>query len=144
MSDGSSTTFDVYCTRHSDIMLFVSLETRVREIIKGESLASFAKRIGVSRSTLYAAFEREAEKGAHNIDQDTARRLATAAGRSVEWILTGEEGSAPRRPESTNSAEPVELEPRRADNLRDRVIDALIEDEITDDHGEAYRVVRAV
>lgn len=105
-----STTFDVYCARRSVIMIPVSLEDRIREIRGRESLVDFVQRAGLNRSTLYEAFKREREKGDHNIDHDTAKRIAEAGGRSIQWVLTGEDTGTPARTIEREPEPPPTLE----------------------------------
>lgn len=75
-----------------------TLEDRVREIASDLKLelSGLAKTAKVNRATLYAAFNRERQRGYHNIDTDTAAALARVSSKSVEWILTGRSGSEKR------------------------------------------------
>ena len=82
----------------TSILAGVSLEDRIREMFGAMSKTELATKLGVNRATLYAAFKREIETGRHNIDSDTAIALRKLSGRSLSWILTGEE-DAPRVPD---------------------------------------------
>jgi transcriptional regulator with XRE-family HTH domain len=84
----------------------VPLEDRVAQILeeKNLSITELAKKLGISRQALYAAFAREKTNGRHSIDYDTAERLAEIGGRSIQWVLTGADVGEPaqiRPPVST-------------------------------------------
>lgn len=62
------------------------------------NMTELAEKTGLSRQTLYAAYKREREGKYHGIDTRTAIRIRKLTGRSLSWILTGEE-DAPRTPD---------------------------------------------
>lgn len=70
----------------------VTLEQRIRSVLSagGSSLAKFAAEAGIHRQTFYAAFKREKETGAHNLDEATAATIAKHLGKSVPWVRHGE------------------------------------------------------
>lgn len=76
----------------------VSLEDRFTEMFGDTNRTELARKLGISRQTLYAAFKRERDQGSHGIDSDTAIAIRRLTGRSLSWILTGEE-DAPRAPD---------------------------------------------
>jgi transcriptional regulator with XRE-family HTH domain len=75
----------------------VTLESRIEALRLELKLTktAFAKCAGVTRQALHKAFEREREEGAHNIDHETAQRIAKLGGRSLQWVLAGEETPPP-------------------------------------------------
>lgn len=56
---------------------------------KGLSWEGLANLAGVSRQTLYKAFDREDDGKHHNMDSKTVHGLARALGRPPEWVSVG-------------------------------------------------------
>lgn len=72
----------------------VSLEDRIKAAAAAvgiRGITAVAKRSGLNRGTLYAAFKRERDGGTHDIDGATAQALAKTLNRSAAWII-GETG----------------------------------------------------
>jgi transcriptional regulator with XRE-family HTH domain len=110
----------------------MSLKARIELIRKekGLTIADLARKIGISRQALYQAFDREAEKGTHNIDLATAQRLAEFSGRSLQWVQTGEEEAlAPAAPERR-----LELEPE--------AVALPVDDATVSDPGARYQALK--
>jgi hypothetical protein len=77
----------------------VSLRERFHEMFGAKpNMTTLAKELGVSRQTLYSAFTRDEDGEFHNIDTRTAMGMRRLSGRSLSWIITGEEDS-PRAPD---------------------------------------------
>jgi hypothetical protein len=62
------------------------------------NVTELCEKIGISRQTLYKAYDRDEAKGYSSIDTRVALEIRKLTGRSMSWILTGEE-DAPREPD---------------------------------------------
>jgi transcriptional regulator with XRE-family HTH domain len=112
-------------------LMALTLEQRVRSVAEplGLGIAGLAKRAGIERATLYAAFKREKATGKHNIDHSTAEAIAGVLNRPVSWIL-GED--APEQP--SPAAGPAVMEAVRAwRSMMLRIRLALLDDFKTGD-----------
>lgn len=128
----------------------MSLEERIKEMFGDEpNMTELAEKTGLSRQTLYAAYKRERAGKYHGIDTKTAIRIRKLTGRSLSWILTGEE-DAPRTPDmQLRAARRVALEISKDLSvplpIARELVGRVALDDATQwaDDLELYRVVRA-
>lgn len=128
----------------------VTLEERFYEMFGPvPNMKALAKKLKINRATLYAAFKREKENGQHNIELATARAMARVSGRSVNWVLTGEDDSPATAGGELRAARRVAEGIARDLSLSDVDARSLVGQVICDpaqhwsDDFELYRIVRA-
>jgi DNA-binding XRE family transcriptional regulator len=108
----------------------VTLESRIEALRLELKLTktAFAKCAGVTRQALHKAFERERREGAHNIDHETAQRIAKLGGRTVQWVLAGEETPppAPQLPQVRSTGSLRAVRAKLYKRYDKRTVDAVI------------------